>query len=64
MAEHDIIKREITNSHSDDAIILKARKAFNDKEFTLCLELYDSVEQKELLNALDHKIIEHCKQHV
>ena len=64
MTEHDIIKKELANSHIEDAVILKARKAFNEKEFKLCLDLYDSIKQKTLLNPLDHKIIEYCKQQV
>ena len=47
----------------DTIRIEKARQEFGKKDFKKALEIYKRVENKNLLNDLDKKIIEHCNQY-
>lgn len=42
----------------------QARKEFRKKEYDNCMELYQSIEHKELLNDLDNKIVEFCAKNI
>jgi hypothetical protein len=44
--------------------IKEARREFLDKNFQNCLNDYCSVEQRNLLNNLDYKIIEFSQHHI
>jgi hypothetical protein len=62
MAGHDIINREEGNVKFIELRIAKARKAFRKKYFTTSLEIYNSIEQKDMLNDLDRQVIEFCER--
>jgi hypothetical protein len=47
----------------DVMLIEKAREDFKKKDFKKSLEIYGSVENKDLLEELDKKIIEFCELH-
>ncbi len=64
MSEHDITNKADGNSKFIEIRIQKARKAFGNKDFKTSLEIYNSIEQKDMLNDLDKKVIEYCKRHV
>lgn len=63
IAEYDKKAREGYNIEFDALRIEKARLEFRKKEFQTSLELYRSVDYKNMLNALDEKIIEFCERH-
>jgi hypothetical protein len=62
MTGHDITRREDGNLKFIEIRIAKARKAFGKKDFKRSLEIYDSIEQKDMLNDLDKKVIEFCER--
>ena len=64
ITEYDKKAREGYNLQFDKLRIDKARQEFGKKDFKKCLEIYRTVEYKNLLNNLDNKIIEYCEQHI
>jgi hypothetical protein len=62
--EYDKKARKGYNLQFDELRILEARSEFINKNYKKCMELYQSIEFKSLLNDLDGKIIEFCKKHV
>ena len=62
MAGHDIINKEEGNIKFIETRIAKARKTFGKKDIKLSLDIYNSNEQKDMLNDLDRKVIEHCER--
>lgn len=63
IAEYDKKAREGYNLEFDKIRIEKARQEFRLKNFKKSFEIYRSVEYKNLINDLDHKIIEYCERH-
>ncbi|MHB8261826.1 MAG: hypothetical protein ACYDCN_13505 [Bacteroidia bacterium] len=59
-----LLNKKIADKKIIEVITSKARTVFHNKDYKSCLEIYNSIEQKDLLNNLDHKIIAHCKTHV
>ncbi|MRX47822.1 hypothetical protein [Pedobacter puniceum] len=51
------------NNHFDLMKIDRARHKFKEKDYKGTLEIYKTVEHKNLLNDLDKKTIEYCKRH-
>ena len=64
IAEYDKKAREGYNIEFDKLRIEKARHEFRSKNFKKSLEIYKSIEYKELMNKLDEKVIEFCLIHV
>ncbi len=60
--EHNEKAQEEYNKHFDKVTIERARQKFKDKEYKKTLELYATVEHKNLLNELDKKIIAYCER--
>jgi len=58
IAEYDKKARDGYNLEFDKLRIEKARHEFSQKNFQKSLEIYGSIEYKELMNALDEKLIE------
>lgn len=52
------------NLEFDKLRIERARQEFRSKNFPQSLEIYRSIEYKELLNALDEKLIEFCTRQI
>ena len=44
--------------------IEKARQEFRIKNFRTCLETFEKVLNKDLMNNLDTKIIDFCRRHL
>ena len=62
--EYDKVARREFNQPYDILRIEKARNEFRMKNFKKCLEIYERVSCKELMNNLDIKIVEYsCKIH-
>jgi hypothetical protein len=59
-------KKDRPNLHErlDLIRIKEARREFLNKNFQNCLNDYSSVEQRNLLNHLDYKIIEFSQHHI
>jgi hypothetical protein len=64
ITEYDKKAREGYNLEFDELRIGKARQEFRMKDFKKSLELYHSIEYRELINPLDKKIIEFCERHI
>jgi len=64
ITEYDKKAREGYNLAFDKLRIDQARQEFRDKNFIKCLELYASIDFKELMNELDEKIIVFCQKHL
>jgi len=62
--EHNAKAQEEYNTHSDKIIIDRARQKFKDKEYKKTLELYATVERKNLLNEVDKKTIAYCERQI
>ena len=60
--EYDQKARERYNSQFYELRILEARSEFINKNFKKSMELYMSIDFKNILNDLDGKIIEFCKK--
>lgn len=63
ITEYDKKAREGYNIKFDKIRIEKARFEFRKKDFKKSLDIYKSVEFKNLINDLDTRIIAFCKQH-
>jgi hypothetical protein len=48
----------------DNIRIDKARQVFRVKDFVKCMLIYNAVENKNLLQEVDNKIIAYCKRHI
>ncbi|HEY3388382.1 MAG TPA: hypothetical protein VGK38_02345 [Prolixibacteraceae bacterium] len=55
--------REELDLHLDKARIEEARLKFKNKDFKSSMEIYNTVESKNLLNALDNRLIDFCEKH-
>jgi hypothetical protein len=55
--------QEDFNNHFDKLKIDSARQKFKEKDYKGTLEMYHTVEHKNLLNDFDNKIIEYCVRH-
>ena len=64
IAEYDKKAREGYNMEFDKLRIEKARQEFRIKNFHKSIEIYRSIDYKELMNELDKKIIEFCLRHI
>ena len=62
MTGHDITQKIDGNLKFIEISIAKARKAFRKKEFKLSLEIYNSIEQNDMLNDLDRQVIVFCER--
>ena len=51
------------SEHFDSLKIKTAKEAYNKKELKKCLDIYKKVENKQLLNAADKKILEYCDKY-
>ncbi len=56
--------REMNNRQSDEIRIEQARKKFINKDFKESLELFRSLENKNLISMLDEKIIDYCTRYL
>lgn len=63
IAEYDKKAKEGYNLEFDELRIEKARQAFRMKDFIKSIEIYRSIDYRELINPLDEKIIEFCEHH-
>lgn len=61
--EHNAKAQEDYNNHFDQMKIDRARHKFKEKDYKGSLDIYKTVEHKNLLNDLDKKTIEYCKRH-
>jgi len=61
--EYDQKARERYNSQFYELRILEARSEFINKNYKKSIEIYTSKDFKSLMNDLDGKIIEFCKNH-
>lgn len=61
---HNAKLREAYNFKYDTLRIDTARQLFNNKNFKKSMEIYNSVECKNMLNDLDNNIIAYCKRHI
>jgi hypothetical protein len=52
------------NLPCDNMWIEKARNEFRMKNFIKCMEIYEKVVHKDLMNNLDAKIIEYSSRHI
>ena len=58
-------KIRIENSIKFDNIrIEKARQVFRNKEYKKCLAIYSFVDNKNLFEEIDNKVIEFCNRHI
>ncbi len=64
IAEYDKKAREGYNIEFDRLRIEKARQEFRSKNFLKSIEIYRSIDYKNLINSLDEKIIEFCERHI
>lgn len=64
IAEYDKKARAGYNLEFDKLRIEKARQEFKSKNFKKSLEIYRSIEYKELMNTLDEKLIEFCVRQI
>jgi len=64
IAEYDKKLPDDYNLELDKLRIEKARQEFKSKNFQKSLEIYRSIEFKELMNALDEKLIEFCTRQI
>jgi hypothetical protein len=64
IAEYDKKARDGYNLEFDKLRIEKARQEFRSKNFKKSIEIYRSIEYKELMNSLDEKLIEFCLRHI
>ena len=64
IAEYDKEARDGYNLEFDKLRIEKARQEFSSKNFKKCIEIYKSIDYKELINELDKKVIEFCLLHI
>ena len=62
--EYDKKARDGYNIEFDKLRIEKARYEFKSKNFKTSLEIYKSIDCKELMNALDEQLIEFCLRHI
>ncbi len=62
MARYSIIKEKEDNARLIEAKIVKARNAFRKKDFKMSLDIYNSIEQKDMLNDLDREVIVFCER--
>jgi dGTP triphosphohydrolase len=60
--EHNEKAQEEYNNHFDKVKIERARQKFKDKEYRKTLELYATVENKNLLSEIDKKTIAYCER--
>lgn len=61
--EHNEKAQADYNNHFDQMKIDRARNKFKEKDFKGALDIYKTVEHKNLLNDLDKKTIEYCKRY-
>ena len=64
ITEYDKKAREGYNLQFDKLRIDKAREEFGKKAFKKSLEIYRTVEYKNLINDLDKSIIAYCERHI
>jgi hypothetical protein len=64
IAEYDKKAPDDYNLEFDKLRIERARQEFRSKNFSQSLEIYRSIEYKELMNALDEKLIEFCTRQI
>ncbi len=64
IVEYDKKARDSYNLEFDKLRIEKARQEFRSKNFQKNLEIYRSIDYKELMNELDEKLIEFCLRHI
>jgi dGTP triphosphohydrolase len=64
ITEHNKVAWEKYNFQLDRNIIETAREEFKKKNFQKSIETYKAVEQKNLLNNLDNRIIEYCERNI
>lgn len=62
--EYDKKNREGKNREFDKLKIEKAREEFRIKNFKNSLEIYMTIEFKDLMSELDERIIEFCHRHI
>jgi len=61
--EYDHKARKRDNRQFDELRILEARSEFTSKNYKKTIEIYSSIDFKDVMNDLDGKIIEFCKKH-
>ena len=54
----------MNNQQSDEIRIEQARKKFINKDFKESLELFRTLENKNLISVLDEKIIDYCTRYL
>jgi len=64
ITEYDKKARDGYNIEFDKLRIEKARNEFRSKNFKTSMEIYKSIDCKELMNALDEQIINYCLRHI
>lgn len=64
IAGYDKKARYGYNIEFDKLRIEKARLEFRSKNFTKSIEIYKSIDYKELMNELDEKLIEYSLRHI
>ena len=62
--EYDQKVRKRYNSQFYELRILEARSAFINKNYKKSIEIYTSIDIKSVMNDLDEKLIEFCKNHL
>jgi hypothetical protein len=61
--EHNDKSQQEYNYQFDRIDIEKARQKFKERNYKKCLEIYMSIEHKNLLSDFDKKTIDYCKNH-
>jgi len=64
LIEYNKKAREEFNLPFDILRIEKARQEFRKKDFKKCLEIFEIIIHKDLINNLDVKIIDYCGRHI
>ena len=60
--EHNEKSQQEYNNQFDRMDIEKARQKFKEKDYEKCLEIYMTIEHKNLLSDFDKKTIDFCKK--
>ncbi len=62
--EHNEKSQQEYNNQFDKMDIEKARQKFKEKNYKKSLEIYMTIERKNLFSDFDKKTIEYCKRHI
>ena len=62
--EHNEKSQQEYNNQFDRMDIEQARQKFKEKDYKRCLEIYMTIEHKNLFSDFDKKTIEYCKKHI